>query len=252
MFFVTGDTHGEWNRLGFENFPQGRELTKNDYVFIMGDFGIWDNSARERQQLDWLSKKPFQICFISGNHENYDMLDKMPVEEWCGGMVNFIRDNIIHLRRGQVYTIDGVKIFTFGGAKSHDIQHGILDRTDDEFAKKRKILNQARGMYRINHESWWQQELPSMEEMKEGILNLIKHDWKVDYIFTHCTATSLQNQLDGTKGLYRQDILTEYLEGIRKRTDYRWWIWGHYHMNCKMNDREVVLYQEIVSIPNSF
>ena len=46
-------------------------------------------------------------------------------------------------------------------------------------------------MFRINHKSWWKEELPSEEEMEEGIKNLKSHDQKVDYIVTHCPYTSL-------------------------------------------------------------
>lgn len=42
MIYVTGDTHGviDIGKLGFKNFPEGKNLTKNDYVIICGDFGF--------------------------------------------------------------------------------------------------------------------------------------------------------------------------------------------------------------------
>ena len=49
MIYVTGDTHADWlTRLSFRAFPEGRELTKKDFVLVLGDFGIWDNSRREK------------------------------------------------------------------------------------------------------------------------------------------------------------------------------------------------------------
>ena len=60
MVFVTGDTHGDWiNRLNVDSFPEQKEMTKDDYVIICGDFGIWDNSKREKYNLGWLDDKPF-------------------------------------------------------------------------------------------------------------------------------------------------------------------------------------------------
>ena len=47
--------------------------------------------------------------FIDGNHENYDRLSAYPVTEWRGGKVHRIADNILHLMRGQVFEIDGVR-----------------------------------------------------------------------------------------------------------------------------------------------
>ena len=38
--YVTGDTHGDWmNRLKTDSFPEQKEMTKDDYVIICGDFG---------------------------------------------------------------------------------------------------------------------------------------------------------------------------------------------------------------------
>lgn len=51
MVFVTGDTHGDWkSRLNKYVFPEGVELTKDDYVIICGDFGIW-MTVRERMAI---------------------------------------------------------------------------------------------------------------------------------------------------------------------------------------------------------
>ena len=46
--YVTGDTHGDWmNRLKTDSFSEQKEMTKDDYVIICGDFGLWDNSRRQ-------------------------------------------------------------------------------------------------------------------------------------------------------------------------------------------------------------
>ena len=117
--YVTGDTHGDWmNRLKTDSFPEQKEMTKDDYVIICGDFGLWDNSNREKYNLDWLEDKPFTTLFVSGNHENYDILDSLPVSELHGGKVNFVRPSVIHLMRGEVFNIEDKTFFTFGGASS--------------------------------------------------------------------------------------------------------------------------------------
>lgn len=42
MIFITGDVHGEIDihKLNTKNFPIQRELTKDDYVMVAGDFGL--------------------------------------------------------------------------------------------------------------------------------------------------------------------------------------------------------------------
>lgn len=50
-----------------------------------------------------------------------------------------IRPSVIHMMRGQVFKIDGKSIFTFGGARSHDIDGGILEPDDPDYKKKKKL-----------------------------------------------------------------------------------------------------------------
>ena len=126
--FITGDTHGDFTRFKKKIFYEQAELTKDDCVMIAGDFGgIWDGGAEERHWLDWLEAKPFTTLFVSGNHENFDMLAEFPIEDWHGGRVQRVRPSVIHLMRGQIYDIQGRTFFTMGGASSHDIQDGILE-----------------------------------------------------------------------------------------------------------------------------
>ena len=43
MIYVTGDTHGEFERLGSKHFPGG----PGDYLIICGDFGgVWTISIK--------------------------------------------------------------------------------------------------------------------------------------------------------------------------------------------------------------
>lgn len=150
--FITGDTHGDFRRFKKEVFYEQAELTKRDYVICCGDLGgIWDGSAEEQGQLDWLENRPFTTLFVSGNHENFDLLAKYPTEEWHGGTVQRIRPSVIHLMRGQVYDIQGKTFFTMGGASSHDIQDGILEPDDPLFKKKCRQLDARGAMYRVNH-----------------------------------------------------------------------------------------------------
>ena len=250
MIYITGDCHADFRRFNTDIFPEQNEMTKEDYVIICGDFGgVWDKdkeSTREKWWLDWLEAKSYTTLFVDGNHENFDRLNDYPVEEWHGGKVHKIRDSVIHLMRGQVFAIDGKKIFTFGGARSHDISGGILELNDPNFRSKKKRLDQGYEPYRINHLSWWSQELPCEEEMKEGLRNLEKNRNTVDFIVSHCCATSTQVLLG--HGLYERDILTDYFEGIRQETQFNKWFFGHYHGNMNVNAEEILLYEQIIRI----
>lgn len=250
MIYITGDCHQDFERFNIDVFPEQKEMTKDDCVIICGDFGgVWnrnEESSREAKLMDWLENRPFTTLFVDGNHENFDRLYAYPVEKWHGGKVHKIQPSVIHLMRGQVFEIDGKSIFAFGGASSHDIAGGILEPDDPDFKKKKKKLDQGWYPYRVNHVSWWKQELPSEEEMQEGIENLAAHDNKVDFIVTHCCASSTQNLLGG--GLYKTDILTEYHEKIRQNTSFKKWFFGHYHDNRNVNIEEILIYEQMIRI----
>ncbi len=111
MIYVTGDMHGDLNRF---KVPEIKKLKKGDTLIVCGDFGfIWDGSKKEKNVLKKLSEKEFNIAFVDGCHENFDILEETEPEIWNGGKARFISNNIIHLMRGQVYTIEDKKIFTF-------------------------------------------------------------------------------------------------------------------------------------------
>lgn len=250
MIYITGDCHGNFERFNTSIFPEQKEMTKGDYVIICGDFGgVWDKdeeSKRETMVLDWLECKPFTTLFVDGNHENFDRLYNYPVEEWKGGKIHRIRPSVIHLMRGQVFEIEEIKLFTFGGARSHDISGGILEMDDPHYKLKKKRLDRGVEPYRINHLSWWAQEMPSEEEMEEGRKNLAKHNNTVDFIISHCCASSTAALLSG--GEFMPDMLTTYFEEIRQTTKFKKWFFGHYHGNRNVSTEEILLYEQIIRI----
>ena len=148
MIYITGDIHADFSRFNEEKFPIQTEMTKDDYVIICGDFGgVWNyivEGMYEKYWVDWLNERNFTTLFVDGNHENFERLYRYPVEEWHGGKVHKIRESVIHLMRGEVFDIDNKKLFTFGGAKSHDINDGILSLDEEEkineYRKKGHIL----------------------------------------------------------------------------------------------------------------
>lgn len=232
MIFVTGDTHGDFKRFSSKNFKQGKELTKDDYVIIAGDFGgIWrtnEFNAQENHELDWLNEKPWTTLFVDGNHENFDRLEAMPEEEKFGSTVGVIRPSILHLKRGNVYEIDGKKFFTFGGGYSID-----------------KIQRQT-------NVSWWARELPTNEEFKKGLDNLAKHDNKVDFIITHSCSKHDFNMMSLKYHMQHkiadpENQLREYFSLVQQQVDYKAWFCGHFHVNHEV-DRTIFLYGHIVQL----
>ena len=246
MIYVTSDLHGNTLRFQPQYFPEQSDMTKDDYMIVCGDAGlVWHGDKSDDPQLDRLEALPFTVLFLDGNHENFDALNEYPVEEWHGGKVHRIRSHVIHLMRGQAFELQGRTFFTMGGAQSHDIADGILDMDSPDFYERYDSLRRNRGQFRINHISWWEGELPSDEEYAEARQTLERLDWKVDYIITHCAPTAIQQKINAD---FKSDRLTDFLEEIRCRSQFHHWLFGHYHDNQIIDEKYVLLYEQMVRI----
>lgn len=213
MIYITGDTHGDQVRFIENNMDGEDSWGEKDYLIVCGDFGyIFTDSAIERDFLDFLEKKPYNICFCDGNHENFPRIYQYPEQTWKGGRIHRIRKNIIHLMRGQVFTIDGKRIFTMGGAYSVD-----------------KYM-------RFEGRSWWREELPNDEEYREAIRSLKECGNRVDYIITHTAPGEIIRKM----GMYpdRHDMeLTGFLDWVMHEVEFEKWFFGHWHLDKEIDEK---------------
>ena len=226
MILVTGDTHGviDYNKIDILN--DKKILSKNDYLIIAGDFGgVWNKNTLEND-LSYYTKLSFNVLFVDGNHENFDLLNSYPISIWNGGKVHKIKNNIYHLMRGQIYNIENKTIFTFGGGTSID--------------KYR----------RIEHISWWEDEIPSLDEIKEAKSNLKKYNNKVDYIITHSIdSKSLNNPNLFIYGNKCESFEDNYiLDWFNDNVSYKHWYFGHYHIDAIIDDKKTALYNNIIEL----
>lgn len=227
MVWLSGDIHGEVDFGKVEEFFDAmecyEEVTKDDYLIILGDAGVcWDGGIADSVVQELLQDLPCTVLFLDGNHENFDELEQYPVEEWNGGKVQFIKEDIIHLMRGQVYEIEGKTFFTFGGGNSID---------------KRM---------RTPHITWWPQEMPSEEEYEEGLRNLEKVDWAVDYVLTHTCPEHIAHMLV-TDVYPGEGELQRYFDEISQQLDFCMWLFGHWHLD-QIEENFRCLWYDIVQI----
>ena len=245
--YITGDTHGDFSRFRPESFYEQERLTKEDVILVAGDFGgVWYGDSRDDAGLNFLDSRPFTTAFVSGNHENYDALAAYPQAEWHGGRVRTIRPSVLMLERGQVFDLGGRTFFTMGGASSHDIQDGVLEPDAPDFLWRFQWLNAQGAAFRVNHRSWWKEELPSEEKYRTAKAMLDKAGWGVDYIITHCCPSSIQNIFSG--GRYQRDALTDFFDEVRERCRFKYWFFGHYHENMVVEKKFVMLYEQIIRL----
>ena len=236
---ITGDTHGNFRRFLPEFFYEQEWLNKEDILLIAGDFGgVWYGDDRDSNGLDFLEQRPFTTAFVSGNHENYDALRAYPPEEWHGGKVRRIRPSVLLLERGQVFELGGKRIFAMGG--------GILEPDDPLFLERFQTLNAQGAPFRVNHRSWWKEELPSEAEYREARTNLEKAGWAVDYIIPHCAPTIIQNAL--LREFSTPDALTDSLEEVCRQCRFKYHFFGHCHSNLVLQQKYVLLYEQILRL----
>ena len=235
--FITGDTHIpiDIHKLNGKRWPQQKDLTKDDYVMVCGDFGlIWNYlhtgktvpgseddcwNDEELYWYKWLNDKPFTTLWVDGNHENYSRLKKYPITEWHGGKVQMISDSIIHLMRGQVYEINGKTFFTMGGAESHE--RGYVTGTE------KKDINKI----------WWKEEIPSKKEWAEAERNLKRYNHKVDYIITHEAPGNVRMHLG-----YGINGVSNELWRIYDTVEFDRWYCGHLHFDMFCGKVRVMYY----------
>lgn len=217
--YLTGDTHG-LDDIGKLQEPAWElrdwRPTADDYLIVVGDVGcvyhtksyeLPDLDPRDRAVADELTAQPWTVLFVDGNHDNCDALADMDEEEWHGGLVHRVDARLIHLTRGQVFDIDGVRVFTMGGAHSPD------------------------WMDRVEGESWWATEMPDEDERDAARANLAAAGGAVDVVVTHTCPTELLGEaLDGEQAA-RPDEQTDFLQELydERLSGFDHWFFGHFH-----------------------
>ena len=180
-------------------------------------------SDREEARLDWLEAQPWTTLFIDGNHENFDIIDALPVDEWHGGRVHHVREHIIHLMRGEIFTIEGVSFFCVGGGRSIDQR------------------------WRTPHVSWWEQEVPGEEE-RAYIAARAAELGSVDYILTHVPPTGCYEEYRSRwSGFWGpSDEWTDWLEEhIANKLRFTQWFFGHLHFDLADERPYTLLFNKI-------
>ena len=222
MIFVTGDTHGDFSRF---DDPRLKKLGKGDTLIICGDFGfLWNGSKEEIAVLKKLSKKKYNICFVDGTHENFDLLSKLKIKKWNGGKVHHIGGNIFHLMRGQIFTIEDKTVFTMGGGESPDID------------------------IRFEENAWSKYEFPSREELLEGAANLEKLNCRVDYVITHEPPVKIKGFLK-LKDSETASVtgLNTYLEELSEACVFRRWFFGSMHLDKYISNSHIAVFQNVIN-----
>lgn len=217
--FLKGDIHG--NLFEVIDFINRFNLGKNDNIIILGDCGIaWRKDKKDlAQNIKFWNEcgNGVKLYFIDGNHENFNILNSLPIENNMGK----VADNIYHLRRGQVYEFENKKILVCGGADSID--------------KYRRVENFT----------WWKEEAISQEAIDDIPAG------HYDYVLTHCCPRSIFEEnkvyLSTLQFLNENKInhnSEDMLEQLKNKITFDHWYFGHYHINRDLDKKFTCLFED--------
>jgi hypothetical protein len=226
-----GDSHGN---LSF--MRRAIELAVQhecDVVHVVGDFGFWTHvpaGVTFLNELDLLAQaastslmKPFTVTFTDGNHESFDHLYAIPVDDdgW-----RRVRANIWHAPRGHIWRWGEVNFMSMGGAHSIDGPGGIWAPARGPVFS-RSIMDDD-----VDLGNWWPQETITDNEVQTAIQNMT--DWpSIDVLFAHDAPTSISLPHSGyPAGDKNRARLQEVYEVARPQL----LVHGHYHMFQQFND----------------
>ena len=220
--YVTGDMHAKVDKRRLD-FIQN--LTETDILIVLGDFGYtWTPSILDSYEA------PCITLVVDGNHDNYTYLDSCPIKDLYDSKVQIIKERVYRLLTGNIYNIEGLQFFVFGGALSID------------------------KAWRTAYKSWWPEEIPSRNIYNRALENLAAEGWNFDYFLSH--TCSEQTSIDLFKYPNKvQDPVERMISELEFTITYNnssvdyLHLFGHHHCNIA-TDREVCLYESVVKLNN--
>lgn len=223
---ITGDKHGSF--LPIFGLAENNDIDNTDILIIAGDAGyVWNEDYH--LGIETIEQVfPGIIAFIDGNHENHAILNKIETSIWNGGKVHQIGERSYHLMRGEIYSVYGKNIFTFGGARSTD-----KDRREAGI-------------------SWWEEEEPTEEEIDRGRKRLEDNLDEIDYIITHETPLMARPFIKRSKPVdndyHIPGIFNNWYEMISKGKRFRKWYCGHMHVDQTITSKLRVIHNDILIV----
>lgn len=229
MIYLTGDTHGDFDRVF--DFCADNGTTTDDVLVILGDAGInYYLNKTDYKLKKMLATLEVTLLCIHGNHEERPfMIDSYVEKEWRGGIAYYEEEfpNLLFAKDGEIYDLEGRKAIAIGGAYSVD------------------------KFYRLSCDAqWFPTEQPTDEIMDDVERALDSVGWKIDAVLSHTVPLKYeptevflpiidQSTVDKTT--------EEWLDTIEDRLDYERWYCGHYHCSKKVN-RIMIMFEDFDEI----
>lgn len=222
MYYVTGDTHGNFTRI--KNFCDATpEVSKDDVMVILGDAGLnYYLDSRDEKNKEHVEALPITLFCIHGNHEaRPGIIATYKQKLWNGGMVYYEErfPSLLFAKDGEVYDLpcELGKTLVAGGAYSVD-----------------KFYRLMMGY------SWFPDEQPN-NAIKERVEKAIKDNKDIKTVFTHTAPERHEPKEWFLEGLDQSTVdksTEKWLDKIYDMADCQYWFCGHYHGDKIVEDEE--------------
>lgn len=207
---VCGDWHGD---LGYaEAAVRTAASAGANHIMQVGDFGFWPRTSLDEgpgflmRVEELLSELEIPLWWVDGNHEDFNVLETLPLDEHGRRPISH---HVTHIPRGHRWTWEGHTWMGFGGAASVDRSTRTLGR------------------------SWFPQEYVTPEEVAAA-----SRAGRVDVLVTHDAPFSvpfLRARLAGPSYWPQEDVLRSnknqlLLDDLVNATQPRRVFHGHHHV----------------------
>lgn len=230
MFYITGDTHGDFSR--YLAFTEQIQLTENDVMIVLGDAGLnYYTGEKDEARKSFVNSFPFTTFCIHGNHEMRPAdIPTYQLKEYYGGTVWYEEayPHILFAKDGEIYRFGEYSCIVIGGAYSVD-----------------KYYRLARDW------AWFPNEQPSAEIKVYVEQQLAKHENQIDIVLSHTCPLKYEPTEVFLSGIDQSSVdksTEEWLNGIEARINYRRWYCGHYHTTKKI-DKMQFMFEDIDMLP---
>lgn len=203
MFYITGDTHGDFSR--YLAFADKIQPTEQDVMIVLGDAGLnYYTGEKDAVRKRFVNSFPFTTFCIHGNHEMRPAdIPSYQTKEYCGGMVWYEEayPHILFAKDGEIYRFGEQACIAIGGAYSVD-----------------KYYRLARGW------AWFPNEQPSADIKDYVEQQLEKHENQIDIVLSHTCPLKYEPTEVFLSGIDQSSVdksTEEWLDRIEERIDYK-------------------------------
>ena len=171
-------------------------LTRSDFVIVLGNLGF-----QYKEAMGYYKTMPYTILFLEGLYDDTRLLYSYETTTWVGGKVHRLCDNVYHLIRCNLFTLNGKTLFVVGG---------------DVTCTSKKL--------QINSD-YYSKEAPSKQELEDAVKLLLDCNYTVDYILTTIPDSKTMLLFESNQ---QPSDLSNWLYDLSNKAVFDRWYFGQY------------------------